>query len=300
MPLVEATPAQRVLRDALTASAWGQRLTLAQFLAREARLRAAAFARASLRTWLWTGDDGAVRASCETYRVPARRGDRTGHGAIIASVFTEGPLRGRGYAGAMLAAVCERLRAEGVLAVSLFSEVGAALYERVGFVERPSWDVVWPAREGSLEGVALEAGVQAPPGRRTPSEQVTFELTLDQCQWHVEREQTYASLLKLPSPTHHLAKAGSSTVCWAASFQTGELHVLWYQLERGDEADALLRAARHVASSCGLSRVRVWKTEPLPTVADAERVRRTDELPMLRSLDGGASLWDSVHRGLWA
>jgi GNAT superfamily N-acetyltransferase len=298
--LVEATPAQQVLLDAVTASAWGQRLTLAQFLEREARLRAAPFARASLRTWLWTGDDGAVRSSCETYRVPARRGERAGHGAIVASVFTEGPLRGRGYASAMLAVVCERLRAEGTLAVGLFSEVGAALYERVGFVERPSWDVLWPAREGSLDGVSLEAAVQAPPARRAPSPQVTFELTLDQCQWHVEREQTYASLLNLPSPTQHLARAGTSTVCWAASFQTGELHVLWYQLGRRDEADALLRAARHVAFSCGLSRVRVWETEPLPTVADAERVRRTDELPMLRALDGGASDWDTVHRGSWA
>ena len=69
--LVEADDAQKRARDELTASAWGKGLSSAQFLAREAALRAHPFAREAMRTWLWV-DGGQVCCSCETFEVRAR------------------------------------------------------------------------------------------------------------------------------------------------------------------------------------------------------------------------------------
>jgi hypothetical protein len=75
--------------------------------------------------------------------------------------------------------------------------------------------------------------------------------------------------------------------------------VLWYQFERDDEALGLIHSVQHVAHACGLAAVRFWETGPLPSTG-GRRVARTDEVPMLRALDGGDSRWRGIHRGLWA
>ncbi|MCA2981544.1 MAG: GNAT family N-acetyltransferase [Myxococcaceae bacterium] len=291
MRLDVATDFEKGARDRFTATAWGRHLTAEQFFAREATLRAHPFARAAMRTWLLREATGAVASSCETFLVPFRGG---GHGALIASVFTEAPLRGRGHATAMLEAVCARLRAEAVRAVGLFSEVGARLYERVGFVAQPAQDLLLPAEPSPDTGVEWHA-----EGALPPSDEGTFTLTAAQCDWHVERERFYARALGRPAPAWRGASLGGSRCDWAASFQTNELHVLWYAFSSVPEAQALLRAARHVASSCGLDAVRVWETSALPT-ADGARTERNDELPMIRPLDGSAARWRCIHRGLWA
>jgi predicted N-acetyltransferase YhbS len=293
--LERASDADQVARDRLTASAWGRHLTSDQFLAREATLRSHPFAVDAMDTWLWRDERGAVLSSCETFRVPCVRDGRPGHGIIIASVFTEERLRGRGAASAMLEAVCAQADAKGARVAALFSEVGAALYARVGFVAQPSFDVVFPARTDSNRAcVTWDTAVSvdgAPPG--------TLELTALQADWHVARERFYAQALRRPAPTTHGARLGGSACAWAASFQTNELHVLWYRFARDDEAEALVAAARHVAHACGLDAVRFWETSPLPA-SDGARVERTDELPMLRALDGGPAAWAVIHRGLWA
>ncbi|MDX2015704.1 MAG: GNAT family N-acetyltransferase [Myxococcaceae bacterium] len=295
MRLERASDAEKVARDRLTAAAWGRHLTGDQFLAREAALRAHPFAVEAMDTWLWRDGSGAVLSSCETFRVPCVRDERRGHGVVIASVFTEPRLRGRGAASAMLEAVCVEAHAQGASVAALFSEVGAALYARVGFVAQPSFDVVFPARtDPGRPCVSWDTAVAvdgAPQG--------TLELTALQADWHVARERFYAQALHRPAPATHGARLGESACAWAASFQTNELHVLWYRFARDDEAAALIAAARHVAQACQLTLVRFWETEPLP-LGDGARVERTDELPMLRALDGGPAAWVMIHRGLWA
>jgi GNAT superfamily N-acetyltransferase len=294
MRLFEASDAEKVARDRLTASAWGRHLTESQFLAREAALRSHAFGRA-MRTWLWRDESGAVLSSCETFQVPYLRGGRSAHGVLIASVFTEERLRGQGHAVALLEAVCDQARREGALVAALFSEVGARIYERVGFVAQPSFDVVFPAKTDTVRSCVSWDGPVSVDGVL----QGSLELTVAQADWHVERERFYATALGRPAPATHGARLGRSRCTWAASFQTNELHVLWYAFANDEEADALIRAARHVAHACRLDAVRFWETSPLP-MAEGQRVPRNDELPMLRPLDGGPAEWPLIHRGLWA
>ena len=49
---VEANDAEKRVRDELCHPEWGAQLSVSQFMAREAQLRATPFARRSLRTWL--------------------------------------------------------------------------------------------------------------------------------------------------------------------------------------------------------------------------------------------------------
>lgn len=302
--LVEASDSDKRARDLLTAQAWGQQLTSEQFLQREAGLRAHAFAKQHMRTWLWVDAAGAVLSSCETFEVPARRGSRSGRAFVIASVFTEPSLRGKGHAVALLNAVCARLgeRAD-ALAVTLFSEVGAGIYERAGFVAQPSWDVMLPLETSVLpvvtSGVEALLPVEAPPSV-VAGESVQLELTVEQCDWQVERERLYARALNRPALNAHLLRRGQSSLALTASFQTNELHVLWYRFEQPADVGPLLSVAADFGRASGLKALRLWETTPIPLPAGAVRLERSDELPMLRALDGGRAAWGVIERGLWA
>lgn len=167
MRLLEASFAEKVSRDALTAAAWGRQLSTEQFLAREAALRSHPFAKTSMRTWLWCADS--ILSSCETFEVAATRGATSGRAFIVASVFTEPALRGKGHAVAMLNALVERLSTPDALAVVLFSEVGPTIYERAGFVGQPGVDLVFPARAVPRREEGMRSGGTQPLAHGEPS-----------------------------------------------------------------------------------------------------------------------------------
>ena len=132
-------------RDRLTYSAWGERLTVDDFVEREARLRAHPWARAAMATWFLRGDRGAVLSSCETFRMESRlrrAGGAVEHGVTfaVASVFTEPSLRGRRLASTMMEQLGRRLAesepgADAPHAIILYSDVGPAMYQRAGYQE---------------------------------------------------------------------------------------------------------------------------------------------------------------------
>src|SRR5690349_7491646 len=100
MHLALATDAQKAQRDELTFSAWGRTVTPETYALRERRLRAHPWSVAGMKTWLLCADDGAVLASCETFRTDSFLRDAggalvPGDSFAIASVFTEERLRGR-------------------------------------------------------------------------------------------------------------------------------------------------------------------------------------------------------------
>ncbi len=80
-------------------------------------------------------DRGELLASAKRYRYDVRLNGHAGWICGLGALFTPPDRRGCGYAAALIERLLERERAEGALAAALFSEIGAAFYERLGFVE---------------------------------------------------------------------------------------------------------------------------------------------------------------------
>lgn len=302
MRLLEATVEQQRARDALTFEAWGQGLTAPWFLERELRLRAHPWAAAALTTYLWCDEAGRVLASCEAFDGPASVGAREGVAPTIASVFVEPSRRGHGYASQLLTAVVERRRARGDLAVVLFSEVGTALYQRLGFWPVPAFDTFFDARPGVAPAGLAWLSTPLPAPRRLGGDAATLRLHLssERLDWHLERERVYAAALGRPALRAHGARVGEATITWTAYWKTNELQVL--SLDDGTPAQhaALLGAAAQVAHEVGLPVVRAWETMALDHLPGARRAVRTDELAMFLPLVSGVQAWTRVERGLWA
>jgi GNAT superfamily N-acetyltransferase len=302
MALRLATDDEKRARDAVTHAAWGSGLDVTQFLAREARLRAHPWARATMRTWLWTGSAGEVLASCETFEQASAVGRDAGRSWVVASVFVEPSLRRRGHSAAMLAALVERLRGEAdAHAVVLFSEVGVDLYARLGFFAVPSFDTWFDARADKPADVAwLSAPLPTPTPPPPAAQALTLTLSAGQVDWQLERERFYAEVTQRPRLAAHGARVGNSSIGWTAYWRANELHVLWLHAVDPAHREPLVRAAQWAAAEAGLPVVRIWETTPLHDVPGASREHRDDEIAMFAPLRPGVLGWTHVERGLWA
>lgn len=300
--LTVATEAEQRARDELTAGAWGAGLTREQFLSRELKLRAHPWATKALTPFLWKSASGEVLASCEVFADRARVGEREGNAATIASVFTEPRLRGQGAASAMLRALVERLRHDAhCLAATLYSEIGTAMYQRLGFWPVPAFDTFFDADPCAPEGVEWLRGALPAPSH-APADGHTLRLTLspERLDWHLERERIYGQALGRPPLEVHGARVGESVITWTAYWKTNELQVLSFDAKTPDALGPLVRAARNAAHRAGLPVVRAWETMALASVPGARRLERTDEIAMFLPLAPGVQAWTQVERGLWA
>lgn len=312
--LVQASGVQKRERDALCHQEWGGRLTPAQFLAREERLRAHSWAAGGMTTWLWMDDGGEVLGSCETFRMESWLGPERGDSYGVASVFVEPRLRGQGIAESMIKALIAALRAGPGRPHSsiLFSDVGATLYERAGYVAVKGTDRVFAplSSGGPSDGVdqLFKENELAPQLERTPRprhEQYVVWPTADQLDWHVERERIYSQLLSLRRPWVHGARLGESVVFWVADLKNSKLMIELLVARSTEDAVALLRSARRVASALSLREVSHWALPTDPPWPDGEEggrlVARDGSLPMIAPLDPRVDPhgWRVVPRALW-
>ncbi len=315
MPVLrEATDAEKRERDALCFQAWGEGLTLEQFLEREAALRAHGWSAQAMKTWLWV-EGAQVLASCETFRMEARVGAQVGHAYGVASVFTEQTLRGKGHAGKMLEALKVRLSTEpGALAQVLFSEVGARLYQQVGYrvAEVGPMDSGAPTRPLPGTPGVTRLREYPEPAWLAPPQAGVLQLRPSalQLDWHLERGRLYARFLGRRLPQSVGARCGDVTLLWAPYFKTNELKVLWATpADGGASAQQAFREAIRQAHKAGLHSVRIWRTD---VHAGAQWLQqdfegrqmdvldRSDELPMFVPL-GKTEItgWSALGRGLW-
>ncbi|AKU91720.1 GNAT family N-acetyltransferase [Vulgatibacter incomptus] len=311
MTLAIATDAQKKQRDRLTHAAWGQRLSLAEFRSREEQLRDHPWAREAMTTWFSIDEHGEPLASCETFRMRSVRqvdgGHIEGSTYAIASVYTEEALRGRGHARAMIEEVCTALQAKDPQAQSaiLFSEVGASLYRRAGFRERPWRERLFAAEKGELpNGVALlgEAELaQALDALPLPDEPFVVWPTALQLDWHLERERAYARLMDRQRPKAVGATCGDATLLWAGDLKNGRLSVLVGCSPDPDDSKRLIRAAAAVAWNAGLNAVHVWEMPSIHLAGGEGFALDADDLPMVRPFtpDLAAQDWKSIPRALW-
>jgi hypothetical protein len=99
--------------------------------------------------------DGELVASCKRYERVLRCGEREYLAAGIGAVFTPEPLRGRGYATALLGAFLDAERAAGTDLAYLFSDIGTEFYARLGFAALPSRTITLRADALSSDRVAI-------------------------------------------------------------------------------------------------------------------------------------------------
>lgn len=307
MALMVADAEQREAASRKSYAAWGEGLTLEQFLIREHRLQHHPWALKNMTTWVLAGDaPGEVLASCETFRMTSRLEGTAGATHGVASVFTEPRLRGRGYASRMMALLGAELARDPTAHASiLFSDVGEALYARAGYAPRPAVEVTFTPEGGDPAGavdrlieetaVTNEHHSLAPPAGEFavwPSD--------EQLDWHLERERVWAALLGRPRPEAAGARAGKSLALWAANFKWNCLAILLLCASSAVEAAAVVQAARRIAGRARLAAVELWDC-PLAGELGGTRVRRTHSLPMIRPLDARLTpeAWTFIPRALW-
>jgi GNAT superfamily N-acetyltransferase len=302
MELVIATDEDKQERDRLGHVAWGSKLTVAQWVLREERLRAHPWARRAMTTWLLR-EAGATLSSCETF---VQDGFIAGERAdvwAVASVFTEERLRKRGHAKRLVDLVLERARAAGAVASTLFSDVAVSQYERSGYVTMAAEDLIFPPEAGAPAATVdalVETLVVPPP----PDEDFVIWPTAEQLDWHLERSRIYGELLARPSGASVGARAGDGVIYWSADSTNERLLVHLLVAPHAQEAEALLRSARRVARQLGLREVRVW-AQPwgFPGRGDlgGDRVARRGSVPMIAPLVPAlrAQQWTQIPRAVW-
>jgi GNAT superfamily N-acetyltransferase len=96
-------------------------------------------------------EDGRLLASAKRYRFTTRLDGREAPTVGIGAVFTPQAARGRGYATRLIEQLCDEARADGCALAILFSEIGSAYYERLGFriVPHTTSDVIVKTTAGA-------------------------------------------------------------------------------------------------------------------------------------------------------
>ena len=304
MELVVATAAEKLARDRLTFASWGEQLTPEQYLKREERLCAHPWARDTMTWWLWRDADGSVLSSCESYRMCSAVDGERGDTWAVASVYTDPALRGRGHARAMMNALVARARAEGAQASTLFSDVGTPIYEASGYAARPAEDLVFPPAPGDAARGVDQLISQAVGDLEPYVDDFAVWPTPAQLDWHIERARTYGDLLGRAPLASIGARAGDGVAYWTPTVHHDSLLILWLDAGRAGEAEALVQAARNVASAARLREVRLWAQPwPFPGRADlgGDRVKRVGSIPMIAPLAPTvrAEMWTQIPRAVW-
>ena len=115
--------------------------------------------REHLHRFALLGDDSSILASAKRYRYPVRLDGRDGFMCGFGAVFTPPDRRGRGYSFRLLERLMEREQRDGALFASLFSEIGAGFYERLGFTHIPLDEVtITVTRKGGSPAMLVRAG----------------------------------------------------------------------------------------------------------------------------------------------
>jgi GNAT superfamily N-acetyltransferase len=292
-------------RDRATYAEWGGGLTLEQFLERERRFRKTPWARGTITTWLLEDSSGRCLSSCETFRVESRWRGQAGISSGIASVYTEPAYRGKGYARELLVGVeRETLKSDpGLHAQFLFSDIGSAYYEALGYGPRDAWDRVFEPEEGDpFEGAEPCEAIDALDGMRWPDTPYLLVPGPDWLDWQLERERVYSEALGKARPRAQGARVGDSRIVWSVNYRKQELFALILSAESASAAAVLLGSARRMARSLGLPRFRAWEEyEGFPWPNFGTRVEREGSLPMLKP--HAPSLmpreWKCVSRATW-
>jgi GNAT superfamily N-acetyltransferase len=269
-----------VWNDGLTRAAYGQW--------NNAQMKTP-WGRQNLQRFALLDDSGRLLASAKRYKLDVRLDGRDGWMAGIGAVFTPEPLRGRGHATAIIQTIVERERSAGALLASLFSEIGAGFYERLGFRPVPIDEVtVSVKRAGGSPAMLVRSGderdlrnVAALHATRTAD--VRFALRRDPAlvAYALSKKRLFAGLGPpgLRQFEFFVAEEGASAVAYVVLSENANG---WTLEEAGDRDPAGARigallqvlVAREPAHRTPL--IRAWWPRAMPVPPQLELTDRSD------------------------
>lgn len=246
-------------------------------------------------------DHGQLLSSLKRYRYDIRLDGRDGWMCGLGAVFTPPEQRGHGYAGELIERLLDRERREGALVATLFSEIGAAFYERLGFVVVPLDEVSVRARlhggapatlvrsgdERDLAAIAAIGTVRASGAKfalRRDAATIQFALT---------KKRLFAGLSAAGARQleFFVAEEGAAAAAYVVISQN---QYGWTLEEAGDRDPAAARvgAMLQVLVAREPSRrhplIRAWWPRAFPVPPQIDLTDRSDarDLLMVRSLTG--------------
>ncbi|KAI9025409.1 hypothetical protein DFJ74DRAFT_664259 [Hyaloraphidium curvatum] len=285
---------------------FGRPLTLDRYLAREAALNALPFGAGGHR-WALKSPDGAWTSTCETYHRDCIWADggvlKDGEVAVVASVFTPEHLRGRGCAAEMMRQLRKLLKARfpGLVASTLYSDIGPTFYAKQGWTTCPSKEAVLTLRPedgpaGKLDGIPEARAVPEAEilSRYLPADAALLRddvlrehnakgtrvfavvPTGDAVQWIWERSKFYVAEIGPPEARGTQMVLGFAIgtpddAAWSyailyPNFKEDNLLLQRVRLAAGKDSEAhataLLLASAGEARRLGLSKVTAWDTAP--------------------------------------
>ena len=147
-------------------------------------------------------DDGRLLASAKRYRFAVLLDGQQVSATGIGAVFTPPAERGRGHASRLIEQLCDEGRADGCALAMLFSEIGSAYYERLGFrvVPHSTSDITVKTKDGA-PAVLVRAGeprdaasVAETHVRRVEHYRFGFVPDADQVNYSVAKKRMLAGL----------------------------------------------------------------------------------------------------------
>jgi len=291
--IVQATEEEARKRDALNHLVWGRLWKdRNDWVALGSMLRQTSHCLSSNKTWLlvienekpsdtFINENFRVLASCETFAFESilRIGnqDVSGISYGIASVFVEESLRGNNYALKMLQLLLRNLT-EGSLkpvhAFFLHSEIGSTFYNRLGFLEIPSFEWTFPSliatayeREDRLIRILGKDEVQLLWNERifldNGSEQFAVIPSFEVLEWIWDKELYYykhyfQGTVRFSCGVSSI-RDPSAFLLWTADFSHNCLFIPFMRCSDRATALLLIERAQYRANEFGFPCVIVWE-----------------------------------------
>jgi len=159
---VNIVPAEGALLDEIldhTFTIWHEGLTREAYGQWNAAQLRTPWGRRRLHRVALVDDAGTLLSTVKHYRFDVRAGEREGWMWGLGAVYTPLAQRGRGYASELIERLIQQARAEGAIVAGLFSEIGSAFYERLGFHVVPFDEVtVTVTRKGGSPAMLVRSG----------------------------------------------------------------------------------------------------------------------------------------------
>jgi len=302
--LIAATPFQIEAIYRESHGLWGAGLTRADYLGLWHDISRTDWARCHAHFQVWLDEASGVLSSLKVYFPLARIGERVDRLVVLGAIFTPSGMRRRGFATEMIRHVLKQAHDQGRPLALLFSDIGTAFYEQMGFRTlnaQEQWSPLWRARRSAPRGWKLQPMEPSDVGEIRQAHQAS----LARRSLAVVRDDAHWEFLRVRSESFFARLADSRVVqrCRVVRYEgkfigyvlSVEGHGEWNVREAGaaggdpQRIADVLRLDAQRARRAGMVRFYGWLppevVEELPEWRIETR-RRQRAVPMILPLDG--------------